>query len=214
MCFCYDFDMQSKILLFDFDGTIADSADATVRVYNEIARKSNLQLLTRENLVVLRGGSFMDNMRYMKVPLFKLPFIANSVRTAFKNEIPNLKVIEGIKGSLEILKSKGYKLYIVSSNAKENIESFLEHNGIREFDDVYSVSNLLGKHLKIKSLIKTHKWNKASVMYIGDEVRDIEAAKKAGLASVAVTWGYNTEEVLAKNNPTKLLRKPAELADI
>jgi phosphoglycolate phosphatase len=50
------------------------------------------------------------------------------------------------------------------------------------------------------------------VMYIGDEVRDIDAAKKAEVAAVSVTWGYNTEEVLTKNNPKIIIKTPSELS--
>ncbi|MDP3963333.1 MAG: HAD-IA family hydrolase [bacterium] len=206
--------MQTKILLFDFDGTIADSADAAMRAYNEVASQNNYRMISKADLPVLRSRSAMDNVRDFGIPLLKLPFIVKKVRTALKKEIPNFKAIEGMAESLKLLKGKGYKLYIISSNSRENMRSFLEHNRIDEFDDIYSVSSFFGKHAKIKSLLKAHHWEKSFVMYIGDEVRDIEAARKADVTSVAVTWGYNTEKALAKNNPDILLRNPSELSSL
>ncbi len=203
--------MESKIILFDFDGTIADSAEAALKIYNEFAQKNNYRIITKEDLALLRTMSAMDAAQYFGVPLFKLPFIARKVRAAFKDEIPHLKAIHGIVEQLPLLKNKGYKLFILSSNSKENIKSFLDHNQIKEFDDIYPVSNLFGKHVKIKNLLSANHWDPASVMYVGDEVRDIEAARKAGVIPVAVTWGHNTAEVLEKNMPDRILRTPSEL---
>jgi phosphoglycolate phosphatase-like HAD superfamily hydrolase len=207
-------DMQTKILLFDFDGTIADTANAAVRIYNQIAKENNYKLISKGNLTKLRNMRAMDNIHYMGVPLLKLPFLGKKVREIFKNEIPNLKAIKGISEPLQKLKNKGYILNIVSSNSKENILSFLERNNISFFDDVFSVSNLFGKHRKIKNLVKENNWDSSEVVYIGDEVRDIEAARKANIKSVAVSWGYNSQEVLAKNSPDMLFSNPSELSSL
>jgi phosphoglycolate phosphatase-like HAD superfamily hydrolase len=203
-----------KVLLFDFDGTIADTADVAVKLYNEIAQEQGYTVISKNNLATLRNMSAREVVTYMGVPMLKIPFIAARVRAALKDEVPNLKIIEGIREPLQLLKSKGYKMYIVSSNAKEHIERFLQNNQIMQFDGVYSVSNLFGKHVKIKSLVRTNHWDPLSVFYIGDEARDIEAAKKAQVVPISVAWGYNTEEVLAKNTPRMLLHNPSELAQL
>jgi len=52
------------------------------------------------------------------------------------------------------------------------------------------------------------------VFYVCDEVRDIEAARKSGISSIAVTWGYNTKDALIKENPDFLANTPDELRDI
>ncbi len=206
--------METKILIFDFDGTIADSAQEIVNIYNEIAQEYNYRKITKPDLAILRNQSAMQNMRYFKVPLYRLPFIASKVRGRLNNQIEKLKIVEGIASPIQSLKSKGYRLYIVSSNARHVIKNFLVANHLDEFHDIYSVSNLFGKHQKIKALIKLNHWDRSQVQYIGDEVRDIEAARKAGVTSVAVTWGYNTEDVLLKNHPDKILRNTSELATL
>lgn len=58
--------------------------------------------------------------------------------------------------------------------------------------------------LKLKTKIK-------DLVYIGDEVRDIEAAKKAGILSVGVSWGFQTEVAMKKASPDHLFNKPQEL---
>jgi phosphoglycolate phosphatase-like HAD superfamily hydrolase len=204
--------MSTKILLFDFDGTIADTADAFIKIYNTIAQENNYTLISKENFSTLKDMGIIDNMRYMNVPLYKLPSLSHHVRIALKNEIPHLELIDGIREPLTSLKEKGYKLYVVSSNSKENIQAFLEHNQVSVFDEVYSVLNLFGKHVTINKLIRANNWDRNQVMYIGDEVRDIEAAKKSGIRMISVLWGYNSEKLLSENNPDLLLRHPTELS--
>jgi len=206
--------MGNKILIFDFDGTVADVTDSAIRVYNRIAEEGGYKTVTRDNLALVRNMSAIDAIRYAGIPMLKLPFIANRVRAGLTAEVPNFKVIPGIKEPLQALKAKGHQMHIVSSNSKENITRFLKLNGMGEFDGVHSVSSLFGKHSKIKSLIRASGWDKADVMYIGDEVRDVDAATKAGVTPVSVTWGHNTEEALAKANPGILLKNPSELTSI
>ena len=57
-------------------------------------------------------------------------------------------------------------------------------------------------------------WSKNHVFYVCDEVRDIEAARKSGIKSIAVTWGYNTKGALIKENPDFLVNSPDELRNI
>ncbi len=203
--------METKVLLFDFDGTIADTADAIVKIYNEIAREHGYVLISKQNLAAMRSKSVIENMRYAGVPLLQLPFIIKRVRDELRHEVANVKIIEGVKEAICALKEKGYKLYIVSSNSQENIKSFLEHNEIKEFEDVFSVFNLFGKHTKIKQLIKAYNWDPASVVYVGDEARDIDAAKRAGIGSIAVLWGSNAEDLLMQSKPDQIIKNPAEL---
>ena len=206
--------MESKVLLFDFDGTIADTLEAGIRIYNEIARQSNLTQISKENLPTLRNNSAIDNIRYLRVPMTRLPFIARQVRAAMRRDVPNLKAISGIQQPLLALKEKGYLMYVVSSNSKENIHHFLQLNQIDIFDDIYSVPGLFGKDAKIRRLVDSHGWDRSRVVYIGDEVRDMRAAKKAGVMPVAVAWGYNTKEALARELPMLILQDPAELSSL
>ncbi len=206
--------MPKKILIFDFDGTIADTVDAAREIYNKIAEEHHFPLITKENFAELRNRSAIENMRAFKIPLLKLPLIVKKVRAALKEEVAHLSAIPGAPEAIRELKAKGYGLYIVSSNSAENILRFLTHNQMTEFDGAYGVSNIFGKHTKIKQLMKEHAWDPAQVMYIGDEARDIDAAKKAHVTSVAVTWGYNTEEALRRNQPDRILRNPSELSSL
>ena len=49
---------------------------------------------------------------------------------------------------------------------------------------------------------------------IGDETRDVTGARQAGIKSIAVTWGINSEKLLRRKKPTFVLKKPRELIDL
>jgi phosphoglycolate phosphatase-like HAD superfamily hydrolase len=78
-------------------------------------------------------------------------------------------------------------------------------------DFVFSGSSIFGKHVVLQELIKKHGLKKEETVYIGDEVRDVEASKKAGIKAIAVTWGYNTRKALETAKADIVVDKPAEL---
>jgi phosphoglycolate phosphatase len=76
---------------------------------------------------------------------------------------------------------------------------------------VWSENTLFGKQRALKKILKVYELSASEVLYIGDEVRDIEGAKKAGVASGAVTWGYNDEELLLEHEPDVMFNSPQDL---
>jgi phosphoglycolate phosphatase len=126
----------------------------------------------------------------------------------------DLKPIDGMVEVAKELKQRNYKLGIVSSNSEENIRQFLINNNIDFFDFISSGSSLLGKSRNIKKALKQAQLEADSAVYIGDEIRDVEAATKAGVDVVVVSWGYNSKDSLEKNNPNIIVDSPNELLDL
>ena len=60
-------------------------------------------------------------------------------------------------------------------------------------------------------IIEKNKLNYSETYYVGDEVRDIKAAKKAGIYSIGVTWGYNGKTIMDKENPDLVADKPQDI---
>ena len=101
---------------------------------------------------------------------------------------------------------------IITSNSKKNVEKFLKKHNLNDiFDFIDSSTRILGKSYQIKSIIKKHRLDKDSVLYIGDETRDIEATKKVGIKVAAVTWGFNSSERLSQFSPDYLIDEPEQL---
>ncbi|MCC7522899.1 HAD-IA family hydrolase [Candidatus Uhrbacteria bacterium] len=203
--------MKPKVLLFDFDGTIADTVFEVLQIYNRIAKDEGLRPISPAEFEKMRQMNASEVPAFLHVSILKLPFIVKRVRNELKKQIAYARPIQGVPEAIRSLKKKGNELYIISTNSVPNINTFLTKNTIHDFDGVFSVSDIFGKHRKILRLIKTHEWDPADVVYIGDEARDIDAAKHAKIASAAVTWGFNSEALLMAHHPDRLVRAPSEL---
>ncbi|MBW4614740.1 MAG: HAD-IA family hydrolase [Desmonostoc vinosum HA7617-LM4] len=207
--------MTQKVIIFDFDGTIADTVDALVSIANRLAVEFGYIQITPKDLTILRNLTSREIIKYSGISLLKIPFIVKKVKAELKNKIHELKPIPGIKEALTELQSEGYKLGIITSNSQENVNQFLKINNLDHlFDFIYSGITIFGKKTIINNVLRQKQLKPQEVIYVGDETRDIEASKKANIQVIAVTWGFNSPEVLAKQNPNFLVDEPHKLLKV
>ncbi|WP_017319422.1 HAD-IA family hydrolase [Mastigocladopsis repens] len=207
--------MTQKVIIFDFDGTIADTVDALVSIANRLAQEFGYIQITHEELALLRNLSSREIIKYSGISILKIPFLVKKVKAELKSKIKELKPISGIKEALIVLKNEGYRLGIITSNSQDNVTNFLKANDLDNlFDFIYSGVTIFGKTTIINNVLKQKQIKPQEVIYVGDETRDIEASKKANIKVIAVTWGFNSQEVLAKQNPDFLIHHPYDLLEV
>jgi phosphoglycolate phosphatase len=207
--------MTQKVIVFDFDGTIADTVDALVTIVNRLALEFGYRQITPEELALLRNFTSREIIKYSGVSLFKIPFLLKKVKGELKHKIQELKPIPAIDAALIELHNHGYKLGIITSNSQENVTAFLKNNQLEEyFEFIYSGVTIFGKTTIINNVLKQKNLATESVIYVGDETRDIEASQKANIQVIAVSWGFNSPEALAKQNPDFLINHPRELLEV
>ncbi|WP_341525807.1 HAD-IA family hydrolase [Nostoc sp. UHCC 0302] len=207
--------MTQKVIIFDFDGTIADTVDALVSIANRLAVDFGYIQITPEQLDYLKNLTSREIIKYSGVSLFKIPFLVKKVKSELKSKIPELKPIPGIQEALIELQSEGYKLGIITSNSQENVTQFLTINNLDHlFNFIYSGITIFGKTTIINNVLRQRQLKPQEVIYVGDETRDIEASKKANIQVIAVTWGFNSLQALAKQNPDFLISHPSELLEV
>jgi phosphoglycolate phosphatase len=202
--------MAKKVIVFDFDGTLADTADVVVAIFNRLATRFGTKPLDKQDIVLLRNQKSRDIFKSLKVPLLQLPFFIKKARFEFNKELTSVHPIRGIKTTVAKLKKDDYSLGILTSNTESNVQTFLQDHDLNEFDFIYS-SSVFGKRKVLHAILKDLKLEPSQVIYIGDETRDIDAAKKAGIKVIAVTWGLNSHDILAQQNPDFLIHEPDEL---
>ncbi len=203
--------MSDTVLIFDFDGTIADTHHYIVHIANRLAPEYGYRQMEWEDVEGLRDKTAKEMIEYLGVPLLKVPAILARAKHEFHKGIEKVKLIEGLHDVLHELHDRGVLMGIVSSNAAKNIESFLTNHDLKIFDFLHSTTKIWSKHHSLEKLIKQRKFPREHVYYVGDETRDISAAKKSGVHGVSVTWGYNSAKALAADSPDHLLEAPAEL---
>ena len=205
---------MNKFLIFDFDGTIIDSRNLIIQLYNEIAQRDNYKKIDKLDVAKLSNLSITERCRTLNVPMYKIPSIAVEVRKHYKRDLPNLRINNRVAELLLKLKKEGFRLGIISSNEKSNIIDFLKVNDMDIFESVFSKKNIIGKHHAINKFIKKLNLEIKNTIYIGDEVRDIISCKKVSVKVIAVTWGYDSLNFLLENKPDFIANDPEEILKI
>ncbi len=192
-------------LIFDFDGTIADTLSAIIRLVNEHADEYHIRPLEEGDVDELRGMSNLDMIKKYKIPLVKVPSLVMRAQKELNQRIGEMTLFPGMKDLILGLKGMGVRLGILTSNSRENVQKFLRAQSLDVFDFIHAEQNFFGKNWALLHLLRKHGLKKDEVLYVGDEVRDIEACQKVGVPVIAVSWGFHRRKLLADKDPTYLV---------
>lgn len=203
-----------KKVLFDFDGTLVQSENILLAMYNELSKGKDYKAITQEDIERLRNYSLIEKCKMLGISVYRIPKMYVESKKVYRKHLSSIELKDGVENMLHELKNRGISLDILSSNDEDTISEFVKGKGIDIFDYIYSSNNLFGKHHAIKNYLKKHHLTEKDIWYVGDEVRDIVSCKKAGVKVIAVTWGYDSEQILLEEKPDYLVRKPQEILDI
>jgi phosphoglycolate phosphatase len=202
---------MARTLIFDFDGTLANSLAVVIETYNEVARARGFKLLKSEDYQELRSGGLPQVLKWAGIKKYQVPAVLKHGREVFRRKQSEVELFSGTVSTLKKLSANGNELYILSTNSQEAVQDILARNGIADLANILPASSLQGKDKAIKKLIKNKKLSVQDVWMIGDEARDIEAAHKAGVNSCGVTWGFQPRSTLKLSSPTELVDSFKEL---
>lgn len=197
-------------IIFDFDGTLVDSFDCLINLFNKLADDYKFAKIDLQQINDLRHLNSKELISLFRIPFYKMPMVLYNARNSLRDNIRLLNPFQDIPNVIHRLTNTGFSLGIVSSNSQENVVSWLKHHQLHQhFNFVSAGASYLGKKRTLKKAIRTGKIKHA--LYIGDETRDIEAARYSNIHSLAVTWGFNSEEILTKHHPHYIARTPQEI---
>jgi len=206
--------VKYKYVIFDFDGTLADTEEANFVIYQKLAEKYNLRNITMDELGRLKKMHAKEVIAYIELKKRYLPFLLKKGKNLLTQDIKNISLCKpDIFHIIGNLKKMGIKTAIITTNSKTNVKLFLEAHDVDIFDIIVS-AGMFGKESKMKKIVKKAKINIDEFLYVGDEIRDITAARNAKMDIASVGWGYNTVESLKKHEPDYLIFEPSELIDI
>jgi len=199
-------------IIFDFDGTIADSFDTILAVTNRLAVEFGYDPASPEEIKNLQNLSSREILKQSRIPMYKLPHLLRRLKREMEQEIDHIQPFPGILEALRELQRQDYTLGILTSNTEENVSFFLErYQALNLFLFVQSSVTLFGKSRCINQLLRSYSLAQQSVIYVGDETRDIEAARRSKIKVLSVGWGFNSVQALTEAQPDYLIREPGEL---
>ena len=209
-----------NFLVFDFDGTLCNSIAHFLPAINSLSEKYGfMPVRDDDHLEVLKNKSSHEIFRELQFDLVKLPFVVSDLRRMMSENIDQVELYDKIADQLADLSRSVAEMAILSSNSAANIEYVLrKHNLLDHFTEISGRSLFFGKSRKMKqikqALLKKHgaKAEQCRFLYIGDETKDIEAAKEAGYEAVAVAWGIQKEGILKEFSPHLLIRESQDLS--
>ena len=202
-----------RLLIFDFDGTLSDSGDWFLSVVDELARKFRFRTVQPDEVDMLRNKSSRDVIAFLGISKWKLPLIARHVRRLVGRNAHQIELFPGTPDLLEQIAATGVKIALVTSNAEANVRKILGPEHAARIDCFACGSSLFGKAPKFRRVLKKMGVKPGEVLAVGDETRDIDAAREVGMRAGSVLWGYAAEELLIAMRPDVLFRTPQDIIE-
>lgn len=205
--------MKYKLVVFDFDGTLADSFPWFFHTFNGLADKYRFRRIEAHELDRLRGLGGRELIAHLQLPLWKVPLLTVDMRQRMTEQAPAIPLFDGVERMLESLHAHGIEIAVLSSNSKENVRRILGQRNaglVRYFECGAAV---FGKAARFRRLLRRTRVDPQQVLCVGDEIRDAQAAAAAGLPFAGVAWGYTRPEVLAAYCTRPLFASVDQIAD-
>ena len=212
--------MRYKAILFDFDGTLADTAPGilvTMRetflrmgipIPEESAMKATIGMLLEDALQTLghldkEGGMQAAALYRQLFPLYEANYV---------------KIFPEVKETLAQLQAQGIRMAIVTSRGLFSLKMINERNGLQQYFET-SVTHddcLTPKPAPDMALTLLRRMNLQAdeTLVVGDTTFDIEMGNRAGIDTCAVTYGNHSRERLAEARPTHFIDRFGEIMNI
>jgi phosphoglycolate phosphatase len=169
----------------------------------------------RYSLRHLRMMSIEEMLRFIPGAWWRGPYLMLTTKRKLSKMMDKILPISGMTYTLRTLHDQDYDLVILTSNNKANVVTFLRKHGMEDFfANIIETRGLFNKAKHIEKTLKKNNLHASDIIYVGDEIRDIVACQKIGVRIIAVTFGFNSKEGLARWNPDYIVSKPLQILDI
>ncbi len=203
------------LLIFDFDGTLANTLEAGVEIYNELAGKYELPTVTEAEVRELRKLNTRALLDHLNISRLKVVKLGANIRKLLHQRMDEVELIGGIQDAVLELHRAGFQLGVLSSNSADNIRMVLRRFDLLEcFSFIEAGVSVFGKSHRILKVIRKNGIDPSQVVYVGDETRDMEAARKSKVTGLAVCWGVNEREAMETEDPEFCIDEPTELIQV
>lgn len=193
-------------IIFDFDGTLADTFALGSKLINEYADRLGYKQI---DFAANKDKSARELIKMSGVRFWQIPGLIRFFRKKSVERAGEVKAFDGIPDLVRRLHDDGFSLGIITTNSAQTINIFLGKYGLTDFFTYIKPEiSLFGKRRAIR---RARRHLKSDIIYIGDELRDIEACRAVDVPIISVSWGFNSTEILEKNNAGKVAANTEEV---
>ena len=203
--------MTVKLAIFDFDGTLADTYPVFVDSINTLAARHQFRQIAKDEEHTLRQMGAADILRELELPIWRVPAVISDFRAIMRERIHEVRPFPDIVETLQAMADQQIALAVATSNTIDNVSAVVGASLIDQLAAIECGSPLFGKPYRLRQILHATKADKSETIYIGDEIRDAEAAQRAGIQFGAVAWGYTALDALLRHQPAEVFRTPADL---
>lgn len=205
--------MPCKLVIFDFDGTLADSFDWFIAVVNDVADRFRFRRIEPHEVETLRGYEARRIIQHLGVPMWKMPLVAREMRGRMHRDIGRIALFPGVSEMLAGLAERGVALAVVTSNSADNVRRVLGPRNTALIRHLGCGAAVLGKRPKLRKVLRAAGMSPGESICIGDEIRDLHAARAEGIAFGAVTWGFTHGDALRALAPEAVFDKVEQIVE-
>lgn len=203
-----------KLVIFDFDGTLADSFPVFLDAWKDAADRYGFKSVAEIDIDRLRGCSAREIIAEIGLPYWKLPSVTRHMRELMRAKTDRVALFDGMEMVLRSLKDIGIKIAIVTSNSRENVEQILGKENLGLVDHFSCGASVFGKKPGTRSIWRASGASSKEVLCVGDEIRDADVARELGLDFAAVSWGYTKPEQLACLPGVKMCKNSCDILSL
>jgi len=203
--------MAYKLVIFDFDGTLADTFPWFLSIMNIVADRYGFRRVEEHEIDRLRSTDAQQIIRQLGIPKWKLPLIARHMRMLATQNIDGVRLFDGVDQMLRRLSEAGVSVAIVSSNSEQNVRRALGPEMAALISQFSCGASMFGKAPRFRRVVRESQLERRDVLCVGDEIRDHDAARRAGLAFGAVAWGFTKADTLNALMPDEMFSTPEEI---
>lgn len=206
--------MKYKLLIFDFDGTIADTFSMGIAILNRLSSRYLFKHTDKNTISHMREETPAEMIHRLGIPLLLLPFFLRKARKEMYRQMASIHPFEGIRATIKQIHDQNIPLGVLTTNSRKTVKEFLQEHHMQWFDFITTSSIIGSKHRRLKSIVRKRDISPSEILYIGDDTRDITDSQKAAIPVAAVCWGYRSRQLLERYDPDFLVDSPQDLLPI